>query len=496
MKKIVIIIFCIYSFQINAQINLSYTKEQMLEDFDFFYGKLDSVNSQLEIIKQVTGIDVLAEIRNIRPAIDTITTDNSFYDCLYRALLLCKNPHNSFTTNYPYKDKDSILINTAKQNYWKFIDPVSTKYDTGYNPFEVYYINGEYFVPNIYDKNNNIQIPEKSKILKINNLPVHEYIQQWELPLSDWAKWDNDNKRFYLEDFLSPKRVGQSDKFVVTYLFQNEIKEVDIKSFYTIFANSKGYFTPRVNYFDKDKILYIRIPEMDYEMIEDYKRKIVKYREHTIDKIIIDVRGNGGGADKVWEEILSVIIDKSIKTPQKLAFRDNCLVKKYLEKEGIIYNIANIGDEILQIGKDSFFYLLDERKIDVSDNSLNYAGKIYVLVDGAIFSSTKGFVSFCMSTNKLITVGSSSDFIGGQGITPFHFILPNSNLIFCLENSLDCTNDIKKTEDFYINSPKIIIESNIDGIFKNRNTILELYSEDYLYNVDPVFQKILTLSNN
>lgn len=256
-----------------------------------------------------------------------------------------------------------------------------------------------------------------------------------------------------------------------------------------------GGFAPKVLYFEKDKILYVRIPDMDHNLIENYKKALLKYKEKTINKVVIDVRGNGGGSDQVWLDIIATIIKKSIPYPQKLAFKDNQLVKDYMVLNNISYTENQVDTKPLFIDNNKYFCLVDvDGSLDPAENSLEYDGTIYVLIDDGIFSSTLAFVGVCQNAEQLLTVGTPSGYFGGQGVRPLYFITPHSKLIFRVEYSLDCTNvGVDNFINYYHDKPEIPVQINIEDIFKMKNSGLELYDEDFLYKVDPVFQKVLKL---
>lgn len=475
----------------------TFTKDQMLEDFDFLYGKLDSVNTRFPVVKAVTGVDILLDLQEIRQKLDTITCDSVFYDCLYRAMTLCKDQHISYVSGYPYDDYDKADIEQAKKNSMSFYHSnVCRRYDFSYNPFQVYYVNGEYFAPSIYESGYTYteQIPQKAKLLKINNLSIHEYVEKWIVPIARNPRWDRKNKKYYVTTIISPQRVGLSDDFKVTYSYNGEIKEVDIKSYKIKFANSKGGYDPKVFYFEKDKILYIRVPGMDYDRIENYKNALLKFKDKKINKVVIDVRGNGGGSDSVWLSLIEMIIEKSVPYPQTLAFRNNELVIKYLNRNKVTYKEEEVKLNQLKIEDNEYFYTIEysPTSIDPAENSLRYGGPIYVLIDDKIFSSTLAFTAVCQNADQLVTVGTPSGYLGGQGIRPVYFILPNTKLPFRVEYSLDCTNvDGNNMIEYFHDEPEIPVEVTLDDIFNIRDSAFELYDEYFLYNVDPLFQKIL-----
>jgi C-terminal processing protease CtpA/Prc len=228
--------------------------------------------------------------------------------------------------------------------------------------------------------------------------------------------------------------------------------------------------------------------------IDNYKSEIIKQQGNQIEKVVIDVRGNKGGSDIVWQEIISMIINKPIHYQQHLAFRDNELVKKKLTQSGIKYTKDDMDDNPLYIGNNIFFCLHGEQIIKPSENSLLYDGNIYVIVDDKCFSSTLAFSAVCQNVEQLITVGMPSGYFGGQGVTPLYFMLPNSKLVFRVECSLDINQvNLNNPEDFYHANVEIPVHMTIDEKIQVYYYDGEFYKEDFLYNIDPIFKEVLKL---
>jgi hypothetical protein len=260
MKKTIIFVCCFFAILfVKAQSVIdsqSLTKEEMLGDFDYFYNIIDSVNARFAVVKQVTGVDILADIKSLRNSFDTVSCDESFYNLLYLATLLCKDAHISFSDNYPHRDNDTVFIEKTKANSQKLLN-IFNKLNPSINPFLLFYLDGEYYVPNIYDIDFKVQIPEKAKLLKINDISIDKYIEKWLLPYSNNVRWDMENKKFYLTNLFSPQRIGLSDTFKISYSYFGE-NEVYLNPYRIKFPSMKGANEPDVHYFERDKILYIR----------------------------------------------------------------------------------------------------------------------------------------------------------------------------------------------------------------------------------------------
>lgn len=473
--------------------SISLSKSQMFEDFDFFVSTLDKVSPRLEVVKKVTNANVLNDLAKLRNCIDTVTSAQGFCDIMLRSMIACKDQHIGFSDKYPYKDKSSADLHNIEGKMTNLLDAYC-KYDQTIDPFQVFYVKGKYFVPDIFDRDSILQIPARSQLLEINGLSIDDYIDKWIIPTCENVRWDHKNKRYFVSTLFSPQRVGQSNQFVITFLYQGNKISKKINNYRINIPLNKGVFDPNVLYFEEDKILYIRVPSMESEWIESYKQEILRYKKKEFNKIVVDIRRNRGGSDEVWENILSCIIDKSVFSKQTLAFKDNLLVNEYLIKNNIVYNKSELLENPLFIGKDTLFCIQSLREIKPIENSLNYNGTIYVLVDQYCFSSSLAFSSFSQNIDRLVTVGTNSGYFGGEGVAPFYFILPNSKYIFTLECSLDATSVAPKYYDkYYHDNLEILVDLNLNYILKENLYDGLFYSQDYLYNIDPVFRTVLKI---
>ena len=89
-------------------------------------------------------------------------------------------------------------------------------------------------------------------------------------------------------------------------------------------------------------------------------------------------------------------------------------------------------------------------------------------------------------------MGQATGYIKGRSATPFFFTLPHSKLIFELVPSFDLT-AVKVPEDHYDSSPEIPVMLRLEDYITEMTDESEHYSERFLFNSDPTFQKILKL---
>lgn len=240
------------------------------------------------------------------------------------------------------------------------------------------------------------------------------------------------------------------------------------------------------------KVGYMYLPQMfrPTDPIEDDDNlKVVKEYLEGIDNyetLIIDIRGNSGGSDLYWGNIVSMLVDKSINVNGFILLRDGEIIDNYIQRRGFsLSNINSLLDLDLknipnEVGRSFNSYM----KLGYTINSTkvsNFNGKIYLLVDGSVYSSSESFAIFAKDTEFATLIGQRTGGDGG-GIDPVLFNLPNSGIIvrmsagMYLTPSGVCNEEHKTTPDYVVNDVTI---KNQPGSFNN----------------DKCIQKVLELEN-
>jgi len=495
----ILTLFCIL-FTLICSLNAqTLNTEQMKEDFDFLYEKIALINPHLEIRRKVTGTDILFEIKNLRKEIDAITSDVQFYRLITKVLFLCQDAHTGVTSRYPYEHADTLFVNEAKKVSSHFMNKYYRYYTPAIrNSLRVFFHDGKFYLPNILDNDSNIQIQSGSQLIKINNMPVDEYMRKWNIPVYNDVKWSFDTNKYYTDLIFIPhlfKAITDTSQIINVY-YNGETKDIVLKPHYIKYPKRDRNIA-KVCFFEKDKILYIRIPLMDGGKINYFKQEIAKYTTTEINKVVIDVRGNGGGNDAVWSTVLSSIIKDSIRINQKLCFKDNSLVREIVQKRYVEGEKVEEEKTPLFIGRDTLFCIYGNRDINPADNSLLYDKNIYIMADDRAFSSTLSLISICNVCDNLVSVGVPSGYLGGEGIVPHFSILPNSKFIVNITLSLDAKNVADNDiEGYYHSKIEEAVYPSIDYYLNQMSDNEEYfspYSEEFLYKHDPIFNKILLL---
>ncbi len=164
----------------------------------------------------------------------------------------------------------------------------------------------------------------------------------------------------------------------------------------------------------------------DGRLLKDFLEKIYKY-----DNLIIDIQGNEGGATEYWmNNMIPYLIKDTISFPVYYAFKNSDKLKYFTPQyfiNTIKYADIDLPNTPPELENGDYLFRTEKLSIYPKSNK-KYLGKIYLLVDGEVFSSAEALAYFCKSTKFATVVGerTSGD---GVGTDPLLLTLPNSGIV-------------------------------------------------------------------
>jgi hypothetical protein len=469
------------------------TKEQMYEDFDSLLSILTNCNPQCLIRKEVTGYDLLTYINvTFKPRIEACTRTLDFIKVLKDAMFAAQDQH-LFIGNNVYWFRNSVYKKDIKRLN------ISDK-EFGYNLFytdsvfyiylpaiSLFYIEGKYFFKydiNFISGNDTILIPAGSELLSFDEKDIVEYQNNIR---TNCSQWDFERKHFYHNKL----EIGQGEHQLEIKVKEN-VQKIIFEHFREMLIERDPWedFEWYSYYFSKEGVLYINIPEMIYwkEMLRAFKRELLTYKKDNLQGIIIDIRGNNGGSDYAWMNLLSCIIDKPVKYQCHQIINNTKPAKQTLKMD-------NKKQELFQIESKGNYITYDKEitKIKPKHHNLKYRDNIYILVDENIYSSAMAFASLSGKVDRIKTIGISTGKIGGNGINPSIYLLPNSRMLISMESVLDAAG-VNTFEDFYHDKVTYPIVPSVDYYlyWYNPERSYEI-DEKAMYEHDEIFLKALEI---
>lgn len=490
------------------------TTEQKLEDFNYFYNVIKGNYPYLEVIKRMYGIDWLSYREQFETWVKGTKTPYEFYKVLKRIIKLLQNGHTAIISPEWYKGyrklyKDinlkawgNLLYDKNVEKKYELWEKVLKNNENYYIvPVMFKYIEGEYIVIDTLNgkRFNDFGVKKYSILKSINGLSVDKYLSL----LKDRVILKKDFKRnkIKLNSFALNGEPDQKFKLVLEYNNKNYTVEIKTEK-YNSAKNQRFYRRIKKSFYSKilidKKVAYIKFYTFGYEFIKNDKNSILKFYKSIEDYpyLIIDIRGNGGGSDTYWMNlIVKKLTRKKLITENYLFFKNDGHLTPFLKSKWIYYLLKPIKslNKKLKFPEEYKWYFTDfyKNKISINpDNSIKFKGKIFLLVDDFVFSSAESFASFAKAASFATLVGTNT---GGDGIgtDPAIMVLPNSGLVIRFPMDMGINPD--GTSNFeYKTQPDIYVETTLNDYIKSCK-YFEKFPGEKISKYDTILNKVLSL---
>lgn len=326
-----------------------------------------------------------------------------------------------------YNNLDVFQTEAMEADYYGILDARFTKNEK-YKEFEYLY---EFFEENYpffkvnerLNKDNWLKNKNKYKRILRNAKGDAEYLVAVSNILSDlhdsntYVLTGDTYRRFYMYYYPNLTKPLNNPRAYARYNFSGDIDSIVLDENNDLIFHQGPVFESKV--IIEGSIAYMRIEAMAYNRIQEDYESIKEFLESITgyEKLIIDIRGNTGGEDEYWMNIMKLLTKDTLNKEYYSFFRQN---KKSILDDYQIENIAtinNLDNEVLgrfpQEIKDDFNFF-KKNEITISpDSNVDFTGKIYLFVDEKVSNGAEKFAAFAKDTNFAILVGNKT----GGGMT-------------------------------------------------------------------------------
>lgn len=277
--------------------------------------------------------------------------------------------------------------------------------------------------------------------------------------------------KWYYNVYTDPKYGNSSKPWAKVFKDKTVLKRYEFDESQFENLKGQGFFGSNAPAFSSsnikpNEVAYLKINQMNGERVEKDGKEIRKFYEKIKDynKLIIDIRGNGGGSDLYWmKNVIEPLSKDKISVDNYIFTRGNYGKSFYKARRLRQSPVSSIRKSILEnfpeeIKMDFDHYHIYTRTIKPKD-PIDFNGKIYLLVDKGVYSSSESFAAFCKDSGFATLVGSTT---GGDGIgmDPLFFSLPNSGILIRFSSFLALNGDGTINEEVQT-TPNIEIDSKV-----------------------------------
>ncbi len=191
----------------------------------------------------------------------------------------------------------------------------------------------------------------------------------------------------------------------------------------------------------ENQVAYLKISSFDKEEIKNGKQNYKSFlkatfsemREKNIDKLILDLRGNGGGEDNYGATLASYLLDK----PFDYYLRMEAVTNKFRYNEYSYQRGFNTMGKLLKKDKQkpgTWTYNLSRQVKKQKPVKNPFKGELIMLINGGTFSASSEVAGILHSNKRAMFIGDETGggYYGNNSAMMYGIQLPNSKINYYL----------------------------------------------------------------
>lgn len=264
-----------------------------------------------------------------------------------------------------------------------------------------------------------------------------------------------DFRRFYKSYYLSLVETDNFKDFFwhdafsspyVMYRYQFNGNIDDVKLYKEPVLETKVLIEDDLAYMGIKNMASFSTAKEDYMKIKKFLKEVEDYQ-----KLIIDIRGNSGGKNDYWMDVVKLLTDRPLSVEYYSFFKSGHRYKHDPYRVDGVTTIKQLDEETLaqfpeEVKTDFSYYKTYSIQIDPTDidqdleGSIDFRGKIYLLVDTNVHGAAENFAAFAKDTGFATLVGEPTG--GGKVFESVPIVfLPNSKFAIRYSRELAINKD-------------------------------------------------------
>lgn len=481
------------------------TTAQKLEDFHYLFSVLEDNHPYLSLKARVEEYDWLSHKQEFEQAIKDSADDKGFAQVIAGMLKQINNGHTGILpwtgaggardmadwNGEPWR-RTAKQTSAGRADYWYRLAYEVSDDDRPdrYPPFIAIYNDGRYAVVATAPEEAIRQCVRPGMVvLEIEGVPIQDYVDGQRGLGTSRLLYDPVRRHLYQRQLTLPLE----GEFLRVTLADEAGRSTEVAVPYAKSAWDSDYAWPpkysgnldspnRNLYTDvlgDGKVGYVRISS--FLPVEQDASALHRFFESIRDlpALIIDIRGNGGGKSTYWEQnVVARLATGPVECNFYLTWRSGEYVQPFIQakisriplqelsKSAFVERAGpqlagNIPSEILTA---EYAEPRVYRYVVTPRDSINYQGRIFVLVDDLCFSAADGFAAVCKGSGFATVVGT---WTRGDGVafTPAVITLPNSGMVVRFPSFYGLNPDFSASEETHT-SPDVMVEPSLDDILE------------------------------